>query len=219
MVIAIDGYSGTGKSSTAKVIAKELGFNYIDTGAMYRAVALYFLENNVISADDKSVESALENIVVSFKNVNDINTTFLNGKSVEDQIRSMEVSSKVSEVAALPLVRRKLVQLQRLMGEKGSVVMDGRDIGTNVFPHADLKLFMTASVEVRAQRRQLELSQKGENHDLESIAKNLSERDHIDSSRAENPLVKALDAVEIDTSFLTFDQQVQKILEICKELI
>jgi len=219
MVIAIDGYSGTGKSSTAKVIAKELGFNYIDTGAMYRAVALYFLENNVISADDKSVENALENIVVSFKNVNDINTTFLNGKSVEDQIRSMEVSSKVSEVAALPLVRRKLVQLQRLMGEKGSVVMDGRDIGTNVFPHADLKLFMTASVEVRAQRRQLELSQKGENHDLESIAKNLSERDHIDSSRAENPLVKASDAVEIDTSFLTFDQQVQKILGICKELI
>lgn len=219
MVIAIDGYSGTGKSSTAKVIAKELGFNYIDTGAMYRAVALYFLENNVISSDDESVKKALENILVTFENVNDMNTTFLNGKSVEDQIRSMEVSSKVSEVAALPLVRRKLVVLQRLMGEKGSVVMDGRDIGTNVFPNADLKLFMTASVEVRALRRQLELSQKGENCDLESIANNLSERDHIDSSRAENPLVKASDAVEIDTSSLTFDEQVQKILEICKELI
>jgi cytidylate kinase len=221
IIIAIDGNSGCGKSSTAKVIAKELQYIYIDTGAMYRAVTYFFLKNNIDLNNELDVAGALNQIDISFEyNMSSTkNETYLNGKNVEFQIRQMDVSNMVSPVSEISAVRRKLVEQQRRMGQQKGIVMDGRDIGTVVFPEAELKIFMTASLEVRAKRRQLELQEKGTEVDIKEVIENLGNRDRIDSSRDDSPLKKAEGAIEIDTSNLTFDEQVNKILVLVKELI
>lgn len=219
--IAIDGLSGCGKSSTAKAVAKALGYKFIDTGAMYRSVTLYMLDNEVDLASKVSIEKALQSIKIDFQHNVETgkNETFLNKQNVEKEIRSMRVASAVSQVAAIKEVRVAMVQQQQEMGKNKGVVMDGRDIGSVVFPNAELKVFMTASTEVRAKRRQMELAEKGEKVELSEIMKNLEERDQIDSSRAESPLVKVEDAVEIDTSHLKFDEQVQKVLHLAHQRI
>lgn len=216
IVIAIDGYSACGKSSTAKRVASKLNYAYIDTGAMYRAVTYYFLENYVNLTNPKSVEEALKKIHIEFHHNSRINEneTYLNGLNVEDEIRQMPVSDKVSEVSALPAVRHCMVDLQRKMGRKKGVVMDGRDIGTAVFPDAELKIFMDADFIARAERRQKELLEKDQLIDLEEIKQNLSKRDHIDTTRKENPLRKAEDAYVIDTTHITLDEQVEIILNL-----
>jgi cytidylate kinase len=219
IIIAIDGNSGCGKSSTAKVIARELQYIYIDTGAMYRAVTLFFIKNNIDLKNDLDVAEALKQIDISFEYnmATGKNETYLNGKNVEFQIRQMQVSNLVSPVSEISAVRRKLVEQQRRMGQEKGVVMDGRDIGTVVFPDAELKIFMTASLEVRAERRRLELLEKGTEVDIGEVIENLGTRDRIDSSRDDSPLKKADGAIEIDTSNLTFDEQVNKILVLVKE--
>lgn len=221
IVIALDGNSGCGKSSTAKVLAKKLKYIYIDTGAMYRAVTLFFKKHNIDLENDLDVEEALKQIDISFEyNIETAkNETFLNGKNVEEKIRQMEVSNLVSPVSEISRVRRKLVEQQRRLGEGHGVVMDGRDIGTVVFPNADLKIFMTADLEIRALRRQKELHENNTEVELSDVIENLRNRDIIDSSRADSPLKKADDAHEIDTSNLTFDQQVDQILDLIKEKV
>ncbi len=221
IIIAIDGNSGCGKSSTAKAIAKQLQYIYIDTGAMYRAVTYFFIKNNIDLQNEQDVAEALKQIDISFEyNIpTSKNETYLNGKNVEYQIRQMEVSNLVSPVSEISAVRRKLVEQQRRMGQGKGVVMDGRDIGTVVFPDAELKIYMTASLEVRAERRRLELQEKGVEVDLKEVMENLSKRDQIDSSRKDSPLKKADGAIEIDTSNLTFDEQVNKILVLVDKLI
>jgi cytidylate kinase len=221
IIIAIDGNSGCGKSSTAKAIAKELQYVYIDTGAMYRAVTYFFIKNDIDLHNEKDVAEALKQIDISFEyNVSTSkNETYLNGKNVEYQIRQMEVSNLVSPVSEISAVRRKLVEQQRRMGQNKGLVMDGRDIGTVVFPDAELKVYMTASLEVRAERRKLELEEKGVEVNLKEVIENLSNRDKIDSSRKDSPLKKAENAVEIDTSNLTFDEQVNKILVLVNKLL
>jgi len=221
IVIAIDGNSGCGKSSTAKVLAQKLKYIYIDTGAMYRAVTLFFIKHNIDLKNDLDVEQALKQIDISFEyNIETgKNETFLNGKNVENEIRQMEVSNLVSPVSEISKVRRKLVDQQRRMGEGKGVVMDGRDIGTVVFPNAELKIFMTADLEVRAERRKLELAEKGSIVDLSDVIENLKTRDNIDSSRADSPLKKADDAQVVDTSTLTFDEQVDQILHLINQKI
>lgn len=218
-MIAIDGFSGCGKSSTAKAVAKNLGYTYIDSGAMYRAATLHFLENRVALTNPKEVEKSLSDMKISFQiNPETGNQeTFLNGLNVERKIRSMEVSEKVSEVSKLKEVREYLVAQQQKMGRKKAIVMDGRDIGTVVFPDAELKVFMGADLNIRAERRQKELLEKGQLIPLEDIRANLEERDRIDTSRAESPLRKAEDAVFIDTSELVFEQQVDQIVSLAKE--
>ncbi|MBO6760795.1 MAG: (d)CMP kinase, partial [Roseivirga sp.] len=200
--IAIDGLSGCGKSSTAKAVAKTLGYKFIDTGAMYRAVTLYVLNEAVDLTSKESVIQALEQITIDFRynQESQKNETFLNGQNVEEEIRSMRVAGSVSQVAAIKEVRVAMVAQQQQMGKDKGVVMDGRDIGSVVFPEAELKLFMTASTEVRAKRRQAELREKGEEVALDEIMKNLEERDRIDSTRDESPLIKVEDAIEVDTS-------------------
>ena len=215
IVIAIDGYSGTGKSSTAKQVAARLGYTYIDSGAMYRAVTYFFLQEGLDFSDDNQVNNALENCDISF----DGPSIFLNGENVDLQIRTMEVNQNVSQVSAISEVRRKLVEQQRRMGEEKGVVMDGRDIGTIVFPKAELKVFMTAEMDVRAERRRKELVKKGIDEDLGTIKDNLEKRDEIDSTRADSPLKKADDAKEIDTSHLTLNQQIDKIVEMAESII
>ena len=219
IVIAIDGYSACGKSSTAKIVAKQLGYSYIDTGAMYRAVTYYFLEHYVNPSNPKEIEKALENIDINFlfNEKLGFSETYLNGSNVEEEIRKMYVTEKVSEVSAIPEVRKQLVNQQRKMGKKKGVVMDGRDIGTNVFPDAELKIFMTADLRVRAERRQQELLQKDQLVGLEKIEENLRSRDKIDSERKENPLRQAEDAFLIDSSFLTLEEQVEKVLQLATE--
>jgi cytidylate kinase len=221
IVIAIDGNSGCGKSSTAKSIAKNLKYIYIDTGAMYRAVTLFFIKHKIDLKNGLDVEAALKQIDISFEYNIDTskNETFLNGKNVEQKIREMEVSNLVSPVSEISQVRRKLVEQQRRLGGETGVVMDGRDIGTVVFPDADLKIFMTADLEVRALRRQLELQEKNTHVELEDVVENLKNRDIIDSSRDDSPLKKADDAYSIDTSNLTFDEQVNKILGLIQEKV
>ena len=221
IVIAIDGNSGCGKSSTAKVLAQKLKYIYIDTGAMYRAVTLFFIKHKIDLKNDKDVEEALKQIDISFQYNIDTgkNETYLNRKNVENEIRQMEVSNLVSPVSEISKVRRKLVEQQRRLGEGRGVVMDGRDIGTVVFPNAELKIFMTADLEVRAQRRQLELKEKGIHVALEDVIENLKNRDAIDSSRADSPLKKADDAHIVDTSNITFDEQVEQILTLINEVI
>lgn len=214
IIIAIDGYSGCGKSTTAKLVAERLNYLYIDTGAMYRAVTLYFLENFVSLSNPKQVKRALLNIHLEFhrNEHNGINEIFLNGLNVEEEIRKMYVSEQVSQVSAISEVRHLLVEQQRKMAKKGGVVMDGRDIGTNVFPNAELKIFVTADSYLRAARRQQELLEKGQEVDLDEILQNLSERDRIDTTRKENPLIKAADAYVLDTSYVTIDEQVDYVI-------
>ena len=219
IIVAIDGLSSCGKSTMAKDLAREVGYIYVDTGAMYRSVTLYALRNQLFDADGNIMASALEaampHINISFK-LNEQTgrpDTYLNGQCVENEIRSLEVSSKVSIVAALPFVRAKLVEEQQKMGEEKGIVMDGRDIGTVVFPNAELKIFVTASAEVRAQRRFDELEAKGMPADYADILKNVQERDYIDSHRAVSPLTKAADAIELDNSHMTIAEQKQWLME------
>lgn len=210
IIIAIDGYSSCGKSTTAKLVAAKLGYGYIDTGAMYRAVTLYFLDNNISFTNPKEIEKALHNITISFHHnpKTDENETFLNGVNVEKEIRKMYVSNQVSEVSTIAEVRHAMVAQQQRMGKRKGIVMDGRDIGTHVFPNAELKIFMTADVNLRAFRRQQELLEKKQLVNLEEILHNLQHRDQIDTTRKESPLIQAPDSFLIDTSYMTVDEQV-----------
>ena len=215
IVIALDGYSSCGKSTTAKLVAAQLGYAYIDTGAMYRAVTLYFLRHHVSLTNQKEIKEALENIDIDFhynpKTCR--NEVYLNGLNVEDEIRKMYISNQVSEVSVVPEVRHAMVAQQQKMGRKRGVVMDGRDIGTAVFPDAEVKIFMTADVDTRARRRQEELLEKKQLVNLDEIRQNLQKRDHIDSTRKESPLRRAEDAHLLDTSHMTIDEQVEFVME------
>jgi len=207
IVIAIDGYSACGKSTTAKQVASILGYRYIDSGAMYRAVTLYFLDHHVSLTNPKEVSTALHQVHISFKvNSKKVSETYLNGLNVEKEIRNMRISESVSQVSTLREVRQALV-------EKG-VVMDGRDIGTVVFPNSELKLFMTADILVRAFRRQKELLNRGQLVDLDEVIDNLLRRDKIDTGRAESPLRQAVDAIVIDTTHISIDEQVDEVIRL-----
>jgi CMP/dCMP kinase len=215
IVIAIDGYSACGKSTTAKQVAGVLGYRYIDSGAMYRAVTLFFLDHHIALTNPKEVSKALQQIQISFKvNSKNISETFLNGLNVENQIRKMRISENVSQVSTIKEVRMALVEQQRRMGKERGVVMDGRDIGTVVFPHAELKLFMSADILVRAFRRQKELLDRGQLVDLDDVIDNLLQRDKIDTGRAESPLRQADDAVVIDTTHISIDEQVDEVIRL-----
>ena len=207
MTIAIDGYSSCGKSTLAKALAKELSFVYVDSGAMYRAVTFYFLKHDVAIHNDTEVAKALERINIDFANIKGENICFLNNENVENEIRSMRISNNVSEVAAIGLVRVKLVKMQRLIASNNSVVMDGRDIGTVVFPNADVKFFVTADKDIRAQRRYDELISKGKVVTIREVQQNLEHRDTIDTTREISPLRKAEDAIEIDNTNLNREDQ------------
>ena len=211
IVIAVDGFSSCGKSTMAKELARKIGYIFIDSGAMYRAVTLYCLENGLIKdgkVDAAALEQKINDIHIEFRlNEDGVPQTYLNGVNVERQIRTMEVSSFVSPVAALGFVREALVREQQKMGEKKGIVMDGRDIGTVVFPNAELKIFVTASPEVRAERRVKELEAKGDPVSFEEVLKNVEERDHIDQTREISPLKKADDAVVLDNSDMTREEQ------------
>ncbi len=223
IVIAIDGYSSCGKSTMAKDLAREIGYIYVDTGAMYRSVTLFAMRNGLFNADDTiktdELEARMGEINISFK-LNEQTgrpDTYLNGERVEDEIRTIEVSRHVSPIAALPFVRAALVANQQAMGREKGIVMDGRDIGTVVFPDAELKVFVTASAEVRAQRRYDELKAKGMDADYNDILKNVEERDYIDSHREVSPLRKADDALELDNSHMTIAEQKAWLLEKYRE--
>ena len=215
ITIAIDGHSSCGKSTMAKDLAKRIGYIYVDTGAMYRSVTLYALRNGLFNANgtikEEELRAQMGNIKISFQlnKATGRPDTYLNGENVENQIRTMEVSSHVSVIAALPFVRAALVEQQQQMGAEKGIVMDGRDIGTVVFPNAELKVFVTASPEVRAQRRYDELKAKGIEANFDDILKNVQERDYIDSHRATSPLRKAEGAIELDNSNITIEQQQQ----------
>ena len=221
IIIAIDGHSSTGKSTTAKAVAKALGYVYIDTGAMYRAVTYLALEKGYASTSGIEVKSLMKDLRKSeIKFVHNpelgFSEIYLNGKNIETDIRGIEIANWVSEVAKQPEVRTYLVDLQRKMGKDKSIVMDGRDIGTTVFPEAELKIFMTASEQVRAQRRHKELRAKGDNASFDEVLANIQHRDHIDTTRKESPLKKADDAIVIDNTNLTIEEQVEKILAMVK---
>ena len=225
ITIAIDGHSSCGKSTMAKDLAREVGYVYVDTGAMYRSVTLYALRNGLFredgSVDTEALEHAMPDIHISFKFNPGAGRpdTYLNGECVEQEIRSLEVSNHVSPVAAIPFVRTAMVAQQQQMGKDKGVVMDGRDIGTTVFPDAELKVFVTASAEVRAQRRYDELKAKGMPADFDDILKNVQERDYIDSHRDVSPLRKADDALELDNSHMTIPEQKQWLLDRFRERI
>ncbi len=222
ITIAIDGFSSTGKSTLAKQLANHLGYVYVDTGAMYRAVAFYAMQNGYISAeffDKESLINSLSLIKLQFKFKADLGFAemYLNDANVETQIRTIEVSSFVSKVAEVSEVRTKLVEQQKQMGKDKAIVMDGRDIGTVVFPDAELKIFMTASATTRAQRRYDELVEKGDNVTFEEVLKNVEERDYIDTHREDSPLVMAADAIEIDNSYLDRKEQFELVLELVND--
>jgi cytidylate kinase len=221
IIIAVDGYSSTGKSSFAKLIAKDFGFLYLDSGAMYRAVTLYAMENGLIDPDGKvdaaGLSAALDALDVHFEATPEGSRTFIGGRDVENEIRTLEVSSHVSPVSAVPQVRDYVDKRLRLFGKSGRIVMDGRDIGTTVFPDAQLKIFMTADVDVRARRRYDEMRAKGQDPDFESVKKNLLERDYIDSHRETSPLKMSPDAIVLDNSEMTFDDQMKWIRKVVQE--
>jgi len=222
IIIAIDGHSSTGKSTVAKEVAKHLGYTYIDTGAMYRSVSLFALEQGFVKNDTINTKALIENldkVSIEFKKNNETNRieTFLNKKNVEKKIRSLEVSSFVSHIASISEVRKLLVSQQQIMGQEKGVVMDGRDIGTVVFPNAELKLFMTASAEVRATRRYEELTNNGELVSYKEVLQNVEERDYIDSNREDSPLAQAKDAHLIDNSKLSRKEQLQLILDLVEK--
>jgi cytidylate kinase len=223
ITIAIDGYSSTGKSTVARQLADWLDYVYVDSGAMYRAVTLFALRKGFISEgnlDRKAVIENLPDISLEFRKNNLGKVEIhLNGENVEKQIRTLEVSDYVSPIAAIPEVRRKLVKLQHAMGEGKGVVMDGRDIGTVVFPNAELKIFMNASAEVRANRRYLELLERGDDISYEEVLENVTERDHIDTTREDSPLMKAEDAIEIDNTETNIEDQFHTILQLAKDRI
>ena len=227
IIIAIDGFSSCGKSTMAKDLAHELGYIYVDTGAMYRCVALYALQHKLFLKDGEinipELEAAMPNINISFKLNKETGRpdTYLNNENVENKIRTMEVSSHVSSIAAIPFVREALVAQQQKMGKDKGIVMDGRDIGTVVFPNAELKIFVTASPEVRAQRRYDELMKKGMEADYNEILENVKRRDYIDSHRDVSPLRKADDAIELDNSNISIEEQKQWLIKqykrVCKK--
>lgn len=222
LVIAVDGYSSTGKSTVAKMVAARLGFSYIDTGAMYRAVTLEAMRQKFINAglvDTEKLEHHLSSVKIEFRYNQETKTneTWLNGECVEKEIRGMEVSGNVSFIASIGFVRRFLVEQQREMGKAGGIVMDGRDIGSVVFPDADVKFFMTASPQVRAMRRYKELMAKGDTVSYEEVEKNVLERDYIDSHREESPLVQTKDAILVNNSDMTIDEEVCFMLEKIQE--
>ncbi|MBQ5826482.1 MAG: (d)CMP kinase [Bacteroidaceae bacterium] len=225
IIVAIDGHSSCGKSTMAKALAQKVGYIYVDTGAMYRAVTLFALRNDMFDAEGQpkaeELEKAMADVNVSF--VLDEETKLplvcLNGEVVESEIRSLTVSSRVSPIAALPFVRAALTQAQQRMGLEKGIVMDGRDIGTVVFPDAELKVFVTASAEVRAQRRYLELTAKGDNVNIDDILRNVQERDYIDSHREVAPLRQAEDALLLDNSELTREEQMQWLLDTFKRVV
>ncbi len=214
IIIAIDGYSACGKSTTAKNVAARLGYGYIDTGAMYRAVTLYFRKNYINLTNPKAIGEALDAIQIQFvyNPKTERNETFLNGLNVEDEIRKMYISEKVSEVSAIVEVRRTMVALQQKLARKKGFVMDGRDIGTAVFPDAELKIFMQADLDIRSERRQQELLEQKQVVDLEEIKQNLIKRDTIDTTRSEGPLKKAEDAYVLDSTYMTIDEQVDLVV-------
>ncbi len=213
-IIAIDGPAASGKSTTAKLLAKELEYSYIDTGAMYRACGLCSKQLDISLSDIPGIERMLKNIIIEFRYSDTGNRIYLNGEDVSELIRTKEISRLASDISQIGIVRIKMVDMQRAMGEQGGVVMDGRDIGTVVFPNADFKLFMIANVDVRAQRRVAELQQKGIEISFDEVKADLIWRDNNDSTRALAPLKKADDAIEIDTTGLSIDEQVYKIKEI-----
>ena len=224
ITIAIDGYSSCGKSTMAKDLAREVGYIYIDSGAMYRAVTLYCLENGLFTPggiDTEKLEAMMPNIRISFQLNPETQRpmTYLNGENVEDRIRTMEVSTRVSPVAAIPFVREALVKQQQEMGQAKGIVMDGRDIGTVVFPDAELKIFVVASAEIRAQRRYDELKAKGQEASYEEILANVKERDYIDQNREVSPLRQAEDALLLDNSNLTIEEQKQWLKERFEEAV
>ncbi|MBR1631376.1 MAG: (d)CMP kinase [Paludibacteraceae bacterium] len=223
IIVAIDGYSSCGKSTIAKSLARHAGYTYVDTGAMYRAVGLYCLQHGLISpesTDQAGLQEALTLIRIEFRLQPDGSQhTLLNGQDVEQAIRTLEVSDAASRVSVLPFVRRHLVAQQQLMGKAKGIVMDGRDIGTVVFPDAELKLFITAAPEVRAERRYKELLEKGEQTTLEEVLAATNERDYRDTHRAESPLRKADDAVTVDNSHLTREEQMQVVEQLFQQAI
>jgi len=222
LTIAIDGWSSCGKSTLAKQLAQKLGYTYIDSGAMYRAITLYFLRNDVDLKNEDEIQSSLKKIDLEFKpfsTSDEYPHMFLNGEHVETQIRSMVVAEWVSLVAAIKAVRSFAVYLQQQMGANGGVIMDGRDIGTFVFPHAEVKFFMTASPAIRAQRRFLEMQEKNADVTMEQVLENLKNRDHLDSTREESPLIQAPDSVVIDNSNLNMDEQLAFALQIVQAAI
>ncbi|MGO1597360.1 MAG: (d)CMP kinase [Sphingobacterium sp.] len=216
-VIAIDGFSSCGKSTVAKALAKSLNFVFIDSGAMYRAVTLHFIENNIDLNNEQTVKTALNEIQIDFIPGADRTLTELNGRDVSDAIRSMQVSEQVSEVSAIRAVRQAMVKQQQELGKKRNIVMDGRDIGTTVFPDADLKIFMTANPQVRAERRFAELTAKGEVLSMEEVKENLAHRDHLDSTREESPLRQAEDAIVLDNSEINQEEQLQFVINLIKQ--
>lgn len=222
IIIAIDGHSSCGKSTVAKNIADKFGLRYIDTGAMYRAFTLFALSNNLIDGKGLNIdelESRVDEVDIELKKNSEGKVeTYLNGENVEKAIRSLEVSDHVSLISTLSFVRKKLVQLQQEMGYEGGLVMDGRDIGSVVFPNADFKIFMTASPEIRAKRRYDEMIAKGEKVDYEDVLANVIKRDHIDSTRKESPLLQSEDAWLLDNSFLNREEQLALIVEKLSEM-
>ena len=219
IIIAIDGFSSCGKSTMAKALARNIGYLYFDSGAMYRAVALYCMQNGLINdermIDTETLRARMKDIHITFEAdpVTKNSLTFLNGVNVEHEIRSLEVSQVVSQVAALDFVRSEMIEQQRAMGEKKGIVMDGRDIGTTVFPDAEMKIFVTASAEVRAQRRYDELTARGDNANFQEILENVLQRDHIDQTRKVSPLKQADDARLLDNSNLTREQQMEWLIQ------
>ena len=225
ITIAIDGHSSCGKSTMAKYLARQMGYVYIDTGAMYRSVTLYAIQNGMIdpqgNIDTQRLQAAMPDIHITFRYNPQRGRpdTYLNGKLVEDDIRTMQVSNHVSPIATLGFVRQAMVQQQRQMGQQGGVILDGRDIGTVVFPNAELKIFVTASPEIRAKRRYDELTAKGQTVDYQEILRNVQERDYIDSHREISPLTQAPDAIVLDNSDMTIPQQQAWLLKLTKEAV
>ena len=217
IIVAIDGHSSCGKSTLAKQLADNYDFLYVDTGAMYRCITLLIQENNISLDDSEEIDQLLFNNKIYFKKVDKRQHTYINGRDVTDLIRSPKVSDWVSEVAAVSSIRKKMVEQQRIYGTEDNIIMDGRDIGTVVFPNAGLKIFLTASPEIRAQRRYKELLEKNIQISLEDVAKNLSKRDHIDSTREDSPLKKADDAVVVDNSTLTQVEQFEMVKGLIKD--
>jgi len=214
LVVAIDGYSSCGKSTLAKALAKKLGFIYIDSGAMYRAVTLYFIRNHVDMTDTEAVKDALQHIELNFHSRDYQSHITLNGEEVSDEIRQMPVSENVSEVAANKFVRKDMVKQQQRMGKSKNIVMDGRDIGTTVFPDAQVKFFMTADPKIRAERRFKELQSKGDaTTTMEDVFENIAHRDYLDTTRAESPLTRAEDAVILDNTEITEQEQLDFAIE------
>ena len=224
ITIAIDGYSSCGKSTLAKALAQKLHYHYIDTGAMYRSVTLYCLRNNIISnsiIDNEALSNSLDKITVSFIYNTETKTSevFLNDEHVEREIRTMEVANNVSAISSIKEVRSKMVAIQRQMGQNKGVIMDGRDIGSHVFPDAELKLFMTADENIRTQRRLDELSSKGEYHTFEDVKQNLKKRDFDDTTRKENPLIQAEDAIVLDNTDITKEEQLDFVIKLINDLL